>query len=88
MNDAVPDALVSGYEPSLGDTFEVITAPSLSGQFDVVFLPALPGGLFMRVEYDIGSPFVGAGGSVTLIVDSLGELFEGFDDPESVGIPG
>lgn len=81
--------LIEPFMPELGNSFEIVTAQSIRDQFDVALLPGLPGGLFMKVEYNTGPPPLGpTGDNVTIIVESLEGVFEGFEDPESVEISG
>jgi autotransporter-associated beta strand protein len=45
-------ALISGFVPALGDTFEILTATGgISGTFDTEVLPALTGNLMLDVVY-------------------------------------
>ncbi|NOZ41246.1 MAG: PEP-CTERM sorting domain-containing protein [Planctomycetes bacterium] len=42
---------ISGFTPSAGDTFEIITATNVVDTFDTLNLPALPGDLLWFVNY-------------------------------------
>lgn len=44
-------SLLGGYQPRLGDKFELLSAASLSGQFDELMLPELDPALAWSVEY-------------------------------------
>jgi hypothetical protein len=57
--------LIDGFEPLVGDRFDIISAGSLRGAFDDVALPALTGDLFW--EMDSG------GDRVTLSVQAVPE---------------
>ncbi len=73
--DAVLDgtlsvSLISGFVPSLGDDFDIITASSVIGEFSNRLLPVLGSGLGWMIEYD---PSV-----VTLSIISLPDVdFDG-----------
>ena len=45
-------SLVNAFTPTLGDTFEIITANSITGTFDTENLPALGGALTWGVQYN------------------------------------
>jgi hypothetical protein len=45
-------SLISGFAPSIGDTFEIVTASAISGMFDIESLPTLAGGLSLDVTYN------------------------------------
>ena len=47
-------ALIDGFAPALGDTFDIITAEEVVGTFDTVNLPLLEGGLAFNVLYGSG----------------------------------
>lgn len=44
-------ALISGFVPSLGDSFALVTYGAREGRFAVVSVPALSGGLYLRPSY-------------------------------------
>lgn len=50
LGGTIEVSLLSGYTPSLGDRFQLITADRLLGNFAGLVLPTLPGGL----EFDLG----------------------------------
>ncbi|MCP3902360.1 MAG: hypothetical protein GY715_01890, partial [Planctomycetes bacterium] len=77
--------VADGYEPAPGTAFDIVQAPALDAAFDVAFFPGLDGDAFMQVVYP-GSD--GPAGDVTIEITTLGELFNGFDDPDSVDLPG
>ena len=39
------------FEPSLGDTFDILAAETLNGEFDLLIPSALGGGLGWQVDY-------------------------------------
>jgi predicted outer membrane repeat protein len=43
--------LFGGYEPQLGDSFELLATPAITGAFDVALMPGLAAGLFLQVDY-------------------------------------
>jgi hypothetical protein len=53
-------ALYDGFEPALGDAFQIMTADSLSGAFDPagILSPALDRGLGWDIVYDYAADFV------------------------------
>ena len=71
-------------DPIDDEPYPVLTAAATSGVFDVALLPGLAGSKFMRVDYG----GVGPTGVVDLVVEDLGELFGGFDDPETLSLGG
>ncbi|MBZ0170864.1 MAG: VCBS repeat-containing protein, partial [Phycisphaerales bacterium] len=81
-----------GFDPPEGTVFTIITTgvPVGAERFDAAFLPGLPGGRFLRVVYDLGSPGgvpEGPGGSVSLVVATLGEDL-GLGAPDDLTVAG
>jgi len=83
--DLAPDA-----DPSLGQSFQALTAGSIDPQFDrfdVAFMPGLTDGRFMRVCYGPACGAAAGSGGVTITVEELSVLL-GFGDPESFDLEG
>ncbi len=66
-------SLIDGFVPTLGDTFEILTAGSVSGQFDVEMLPS-SGGLFWNVNYGTTNVVLEVLSSFTADFDSDGDV--------------
>ncbi len=78
-----------GFDPPVGSVFTVLIAgqPIGAERFDIAYLPGLPDGKFFRVAYDLEGPGGGPGGTVSLVVESLGRDI-GLDDPDNLTIAG
>ncbi len=46
--------LISGFVPSVGDEFEIVSSATLIGRFSSEMLPNLPGNLQWQVDYGVG----------------------------------
>jgi T5SS/PEP-CTERM-associated repeat protein len=76
--------LIDGYDPPLGTTFDIVSATlGIEGAFHVAFFPGLTGGRLLRLDSQLGP-----GGGITVRVDDLDTLFDGFGDPDAVTVPG
>src|SRR4030095_15685170 len=71
--------LIGGFQPSLGDSFEIIRAGTRTGAFGVAYFPPIPSGLLMTVEY--------APTGVSLIVEAIGASIS-FAGPSELSLPG
>lgn len=70
--------LIDGYEPSDGDSFEIIAASSILDTFDIESLPALDAGLEWLVEYLPTSVLLSVSAGLPGDFDENGRV-DGFD---------